>query len=113
VRGGGGAVGGPSSLAAELPAAADQVVVLCSDAEVGDLVAQGVAVNTERPGGSAEVPPVALQGSDDELPLELPPGLLQRHAPAYELVDDLEQASIQILVCQERIPLEKGREASA
>src|SRR5947208_85953 len=86
---------------------AGQVVVLRPDAEVGDLVAQRVAVDAERAGGTAEVAPVGLQGGDDELPLKLTPGLLQRHAPAYELIDDLIQASIEILFGQERLPRKK------
>src|SRR5436305_4003593 len=83
---------------------AGQVVVLRPDAEVGDLVAQRVAVDAERAGGTAEVAPVGLQGGDDELPLKFTPGLLQRHAPAYQLVDDLIQASIEVLFGQVRLP---------
>src|SRR3954468_4274595 len=79
-----GAVEGPAS-AARLPPAG-QVVILCPDAEVADLVAQGIAVDAERTGGAAEIAPVRLQGGHDELPFELPPRLLQRHAPAYELI---------------------------
>lgn len=51
-------------------------------------------------GGAAEVAPVGLQGGDDELPFELPSGLLQGQAAANELIDDLEQASVEILVGQ-------------
>src|SRR5436305_5546751 len=83
---------------------AGQVVVLRPDAEVGDLVAQRVAVDAERAGGTAEVAPVGLQGGDDELPLKFTPGLLQRHAPAYQLVDDLIQASLESLFGQSALP---------
>src|SRR5215218_6742987 len=98
--GDGGAVGG-SALAAGLPAAGE-VVVLDPDAEIGDLVAQGVAVDPKRPGRAAEVAPVGFEGGHDELPLELSSGLLQRHASAYELIDDLVQASIEVLIGQWR-----------
>ena len=65
-------------------------------------------MNPERPGGTAEVPPVAFEGSHDELPLELSSGLLQRHASVNELIDDLVQASIEILISQERFSLESA-----
>src|SRR4029079_10848603 len=100
--GDGGAVD-RSSPPAGLPPAG-QVVVLRPDAEVGDLVAQRVAVDAERAGGTAEVAPVRLQGGDDELPLKFTPSRLQRHAPAYELVDDLIQASVEVLFGQVRLP---------
>src|SRR5689334_12640862 len=96
--GNGGAVD-RSSPPAGLPPAG-QVVVLRSDAEVGDLVAQRVAVDAERAGGTAEVAPVGFQGGDDELPFKLTPSLLQRHTPAHQLVDDLIQAPIEILFGQ-------------
>src|SRR5262245_26515069 len=63
-----------SALAARLPAAG-QIVVLHPDAEVGDLVAQGIAMDAERAGGAAEVAPVRFERSHDELPFELPPRL--------------------------------------
>jgi hypothetical protein len=69
-------------------------------------------MDPERPGGTAEVPPVALEGSHDELALELSSGLLQRHASVNELIDDLVQASIEILISQER-PLRKKAEADS
>src|SRR3954451_3965243 len=110
--GDGGAVA-RSSPPAGLPPAG-QVVVLRPDAEVGDLVAQRVAVDAERAGGTAEVAPVGLQGGDDELPFKFTPSLLQRHAPAYELIDDLIQASIEILFGHERLPRErKSAEANS
>jgi hypothetical protein len=37
------------------------------------------------------------------LPLELFSGLLQCHAPAYELVDDQKQASVESLFGQESV----------
>src|SRR3954463_4028990 len=109
--GDGGAVD-RSSPPAGLPPAG-QGVVLRPDAEGGGLVAQRVAVDAERAGGTAEVAPVGLQGSDDELPFKFTPSLLQRHAPAYELVDDLIQASIEILFGQERPPRKKARKQTA
>src|SRR6185295_8448851 len=86
--GSGGTVRGPA-LAAGLPAPGE-IVILDSDPEVGDLVAQGVAVDAERPGGAAEITAVGFQRGNDELPFELPSRLFQCHAPPYELVDDEE-----------------------
>src|SRR6185436_17167389 len=85
------------------------IVVLDEDAEVRHLVAERVAVDPQGPGGTAEVAPIGLQRGDDELPFEFPPGLLQGQAAAYELVDDLVQASVEVLVSQNRCPRKTGK----
>src|SRR5262249_33650430 len=87
-------------LAARRPAAG-KIVVLDQDAEVGDLVAQGVAVYAKRLRRAAEVPAVGLERSDDELFFVLPSGLFQGQASANELVDDLIQTSVEVLFGQE------------
>src|SRR5262245_3102897 len=93
--------------------AAGQVIVFHSDAEVGDLVAQGVAMDAERAGGAAEVPAVRLERGDDELPFELSSRLFQRHAPAYELIDDQKQASVESLFGQELSLAPENRKLTA
>src|SRR5947199_5725632 len=99
----GSALGGGDRLAARRPAAGE-IVVLDEDAEVGDLVAQGVAMDAEGLGGAAEVPPVRLERGDDELLFELPSRLLQGQAATHELVDDLVQAPVEVLVGQVVFP---------
>src|SRR6202043_415644 len=78
-------------------APAGKVVVRAADAEVRDLVAQRVPVHAQGLGGAAEVPTVRLQGSDDELALELPPRLLESEPAADQLVDDLIEPSVEVL----------------
>src|SRR6185369_7085872 len=91
---------GRAWLAACRPAAG-KVVVLDQNAEVGDLVAQGVAMNAEGLRRAAEVATVGFEGSDDELFFELPPGLIQGQASADELVNDLVETSVEVLFGQE------------
>src|SRR5579864_4860161 len=67
------------------------VVILCPDSEVGDLVAERVAMHAERLRRAAEVTSVGLQRSDDELSLELSPCLLESQSATHQLVDDLIQ----------------------
>lgn len=44
---------------------------------------------------AAEVSFVGLERSDDELPLELVPGLLEGNSPPNQLVNDLRQAAVE------------------
>src|SRR5262249_20617147 len=62
-------------------------------------------------GRTAEVPLIRLERGDDELPLELPPGLLQGDTAADQLVHDLVQPSVEILLGQD--PLLGGERRSS
>ncbi len=82
------------------PAAAGEVVILGHDPEVGDLVAEGCCGGLPASAPNGRSCPGWTSGGDDELPLELPSRLVERHATTYELIDDLVQAPVEILFRQ-------------
>src|SRR5262252_225408 len=67
-----------------------------ADVQDADLVAEGVAMDSERERGAAEISGRALHRSDDVLLLEFLRGQVQRDAVSEELVDDLLKLPIEI-----------------
>ena len=70
---------------------------VAADAQVRNLVAQGVAMDSEAARRTTIVPVVGPQGGRDELPFELLTGLLQSQPLADELIDDLVQPAVVVL----------------
>lgn len=75
------------------------------DTQSRNLVAQGVAVHSQRLCRTRKVALIRFQGGDDELLLELTPCLLQRQSSPDELIDDPNQSTVQILLHRHTNPL--------
>src|SRR5687767_7627773 len=86
-----------AGLAAGMSAAGHRPQLVGSDPQVGDFVAQRVAMDAERLRGAADVAGMLAQRGDDELLLELAARLLECDALTNQLIDDLKQTPIEIL----------------
>ncbi len=67
------------------------------DTEGGDLVAQSVAVDSQRLGGSTQIAIVAAQHLEDELLLEGATSLFEQEAFFHQDLDDFRQSPAQIV----------------
>ena len=78
---------------------------VAADAQVRNLVAQGVAMDSQAARRATVVPVVGAQGGRDELPFEFLTSLLQGQSLADQLIDDLMQSAVVVLSVHSRFTL--------
>lgn len=69
-------------------------VVSGDDTQIADLVPESVPVYSHELRRPRQITLVGAQHGDDVLLLELTLGLIEGHAPAHQLVDNLEETSV-------------------